>query len=172
MQNYINIVVNVNFVILFLVCTFTSYVCTCVCIMQKVFEQERQTREKEERLILSAWYNLVSTLIMTTPSHYHSNTGSQISSTSNKREVKYAGFISNSTETSGFKEITGNWWEHSSLLINILIILTCACTFCPQYYNNYNNFQLVVQVHHSMDNSCFNLASFYGWFWVPNNIAP
>ena len=29
-------------------------------LLQRAFEQERQTREKEERLILSAWYNLVS----------------------------------------------------------------------------------------------------------------
>ena len=33
---------------------------TSVVSLQKAFELDRQTRDREEKLILSAWYNLVS----------------------------------------------------------------------------------------------------------------
>ena len=67
---------------------------------QRAFEQERQTREKEERLILSAWYNLVSNIhthtlycthalcISTSPgtySHCMTNISSSLTSRSNYR---------------------------------------------------------------------------------------
>ena len=40
-------------------------------LLQRAFEQERQTREKEERLILSAWYNLVSNTHTPCTVHMH-----------------------------------------------------------------------------------------------------
>ena len=41
---------------------------TMLCLPQRAFEQERQTRDREEKLILSAWYNLVSSLCCETES--------------------------------------------------------------------------------------------------------
>ena len=46
-----------------LLSTRSFYVCsivTFVVSLQKAFEMDRQTRDREEKLILSAWYNLVS----------------------------------------------------------------------------------------------------------------